>query len=195
MLIPVQHYRAVASAGKLKGVTCEFCGQQFAYFMARRAEVRIADPTGLDGDFAYSKSESRAKELVRRSLSGDVDIVPCPRCHRLQQDMSRKRTRQGLRRWFRLRTLGILLLAGAGVAILLNDIDKAVLLAGLGLLPFFWTFVRWANMRLQGGNESGSSDSPTAHTDAWTRQELEKLAAENPDIDIADALLDWESAT
>lgn len=185
--IPHIKFEAIAQGTQLKGVTCQFCGTQFAFVMHRQASV-------VSGN--SENAESQSQEYLKRQLTQDLDPVPCPVCGRLQDSMPRF-TPSGPSRTnvlLRLIILGlILILAGLGAGLYVNSMLGMMLLSTGGGLLFILLMMYFRSQFVFRQEVAPSPPPQIPQQQVWTKKQLEELSAHNPDLDVSDALLDWES--
>jgi len=113
MVIPFlwSTYTATVRGAVLKRVTCEGCGERYVYAMERTARGQGTSAYMLDNRGAERRSSAAADKTLRRMFERECDIVPCPACGTVQEDMVRT-SRSGHRRW--LLRAGIWMILAAG---------------------------------------------------------------------------------
>lgn len=172
---------AVESA-KFKGVTCRQCGQQYAYFVRCAGVGQAAGYLGIENDGAPAAAQTRAREDLQRALDNWTAPAPCPRCGLLQPEMIADARRRILRR-LALPGLAILLVAVGALLVVWEQLAAlAILCIVLATVGKYWPR----------SSSSWTGDSSRQRHPTWTRQELEAKAQADPDLNIVDALLDWE---
>jgi len=112
MAVPIvwRSYTTEVKGAVLKRVTCEGCGGRYVYRMERSAEGQGTSPYMIDNRGAERRSSTAADRALLRKLQRECDIVPCPACGTVQEDMVR-RSRGGQHRWLRRIAIGLILLA------------------------------------------------------------------------------------
>jgi hypothetical protein len=196
MEIPSIGFQTVVVGSKLKGVTCQHCGQQYAYVLVRSGVGEGRSALGLDDDRAHTSAERTAGESLKRKMRFDEDVVPCPRCHRIQPSMEAaicQARRRELLRVFGWQSVGLLSLLIGAIVFVAHEIEWGIgfFCLGAGVLAkgcHQWYQARMLNPGLVARGSSGES----VHQRVWPRESLETLAAEDSRVDISDALLDWE---
>jgi hypothetical protein len=115
MDLPVFFWRkhaATASAKAVRAVSCEECGTDYAYEMERAAVGHGLSIYALDEEGAARRAREEARTEVQRRLEGEIDVVPCPTCGRIQSHMVPLARRHYLR-WVDTAGWVVLLLAFA----------------------------------------------------------------------------------
>lgn len=89
MYIPI--YKKVfttTAKGKIsKGVQCEKCGATYRYEMHREGSGTGVAPYGIGSEGAANRSEIAAEKNLAMKLLKQVELVPCPMCHWVNNDM------------------------------------------------------------------------------------------------------------
>ncbi|MCY2928714.1 MAG: hypothetical protein NTV86_04315 [Planctomycetota bacterium] len=178
---------APAAAPRLRGLTCRQCGQQYAYSVSRDGGGLLS--LGANRDLAVSRDMEFLRQPGRK-----IDLVPCPQCHALSPEMLAEGRRRSLRRVLCFAPVALALL-GAGIHLLAvgRSRSAAAALGAAAVILLGWLKVSYDARRQALPSLTPAPDAdPSRHAGVWTRQNLEELAAANPRIDLADALLDWE---
>lgn len=131
-------------------VTCERCGTQFVYKAERTVERFTPVPALMDEGEIRRKGEQLAKKQLEQELANASDVIPCPSCGWVQQEMidAARRDRFRLMRefgWPLVAAAVILALLALGLtywnqpvmvnnALLVWCLVAGVGLAGVGLL-------------------------------------------------------------
>ncbi|HZZ76987.1 MAG TPA: hypothetical protein VFE62_00630 [Gemmataceae bacterium] len=104
---------ASTAGSTIVGVKCEKCSCEYFYELARFGEGRGTAPLGLASGLARDAATQAAEGNLADRLASEAELVPCPRCHWINDDLVR-----GYRRG-RYRGLGkiALYVAIAGAAI------------------------------------------------------------------------------
>lgn len=109
LLVPVffPEFRVTVIDAVPKEVSCESCGRDYVYLLARRVQRQAGGLLGTQAD-----AEASAETALRKALGPAVDPVPCPSCGWYQRLM----VREARRRWGRgLLSLSLVLLVlGSG---------------------------------------------------------------------------------
>lgn len=96
MSIPIPYgssFEARETAGVQKDVRCEKCQAEYVYWMTRSATGRSSSLLFINMDGARERAEVRAAESLQRKLSEGCDVVPCPACGWVQEQMILKARR------------------------------------------------------------------------------------------------------
>src|SRR5436190_18215487 len=109
MSIPISKtILATKSGSAIKQVTCEACGCQYYYELARASIGSAESLFGLQDETAELHAKKGAQELLGKALKQDSEVVPCPQCGLIQQRMVANARR---RKYLGLSITGFLMLA------------------------------------------------------------------------------------
>ena len=102
MIVYFGKRRIATVAGKrLESVTCEKCGTQFYYELTRVGTGTADAPYNVGEAAAARRADARAEKDLARRLAREAELVPCPKCHWVNDDLvlryRRRRYRCG--RW------------------------------------------------------------------------------------------------
>lgn len=100
LLLSGRNYSAAIEGTAYKQVTCEKCGCEYVYQIARRTTGTASSAASLTLKRAQEKAHLRAQKNLRRELEKGVEVVPCPCCSRIQDHMFRM-ARATFRIWLR----------------------------------------------------------------------------------------------
>jgi hypothetical protein len=102
----------VTARGRVwRPVTCQYCRLQWAYLLMRKREGTGESMWMLDDAGAAARAEEEAKRLLEQSLEKDIEPIPCPGCHRLQDEMHGAAALDAYGKWYGLAILDVV--AGA----------------------------------------------------------------------------------
>lgn len=136
-------HTATASGSVLKHVNCEHCGFEYGYFMHRSMEASASSPYMVGADSGDSRAMNRAQRKLSKYLESECDMVPCPQCHRFQNNMVRKMRRDRFRGLLYLGIITLCLTPGwcfaalsiavqyRSIALLISLIVSWIILGGL----------------------------------------------------------------
>jgi hypothetical protein len=163
---------------------------EYAYFLSC-VGAGAAASTVLSDDNAYGRASARADENLKRVIAEGA-VVPCPNCGWLQARMKILAREQTWDRvpWFGL--VGVVLILSSIVSLLLGCFVVVLVLFPPGLLSLSLD-LRRRLQNLQPIFPFWPRAPKPGLIPAWTRPQLEKLARDNPRINMSDPLLDWES--
>ena len=95
VLIPTgANHTATATGSVIKKVRCEHCSVEYVYRMERKVTGRGYSPIFLDNDGASDRAQDSARQKLGEEIDKGTDIVPCPSCGWLQNNMVRKLKKQ-----------------------------------------------------------------------------------------------------
>src|SRR6266550_517808 len=80
-------YNATATGSVIKGVACERCGGHFFYELARVGAAIASAPYYLGQDSAAAQAQWRAEASLAAKLQVECELVPCPHCGHIQEQM------------------------------------------------------------------------------------------------------------
>jgi hypothetical protein len=117
-----EQYTAQVATRCIKDVQCEKCGADFHYELTRTAKGFAHAPYFVGRAEAAARAERAAQQRLRKRLETECEVVPCPRCNWVNEDMVRafrRRKYRNLPLYSPLVMAGGLVLAlflGAGLA-------------------------------------------------------------------------------
>jgi len=82
-----KRFDATAVGSLVKCVACEKCGGHFFYQLVRVGAASARAPYNLDQDRAAGQAQWRAEANLAEQLHGQSELVPCPHCGHIQQEM------------------------------------------------------------------------------------------------------------
>jgi hypothetical protein len=82
-----KQFNATALGSLVKCVACEKCGGHFFYQLVRVGAASAHAPYYLDQDRAAGQAQWRAEANLAEQLHGQTELVPCPHCGHIQQEM------------------------------------------------------------------------------------------------------------
>lgn len=88
---------ATVTGRRLVSVTCQKCRTGYWYELSRVGGGRASAPYYLAQQAAQARADRAAQKDLARRLEQDVELVPCPKCNWVNQDLV-DRYRQGLYR-------------------------------------------------------------------------------------------------
>ena len=90
MLVPVGQVVTSSIAGQhLKAVVCDKCKAEFFYELSRVGVGKASAPILFKGDAPDRAGEAAHRDLFKR-LDNDAELVPCPQCHWVNEELIRK---------------------------------------------------------------------------------------------------------
>src|SRR5688500_5784881 len=102
---------ATLAGGRLETVTCEKCGTRFHYQLTRVGVGKGSAPYLVGQGAASDRAAGAAERDLAKRLAREAELVPCPKCYWVNQDLV-ERYRQ---RRYRRAPLLIVILVGAGI--------------------------------------------------------------------------------
>ncbi|QDT39089.1 hypothetical protein [Stratiformator vulcanicus] len=98
-------------------VECEKCGCEYYFELARQGVGHVSSPYGIGTSKAEAVAEEKAESNLNDRISSEAELVPCPSCHWINEDLVRGYRLTKLRGWstaaFSIAIIGI---AGSLVA-------------------------------------------------------------------------------
>ena len=74
----------------LKAVTCGQCGTAYKYLLTRRGTGSGTAPYMLGQDAARGRADREAEAHLQRRLTSNAELVPCPKCRWVNEDLVRR---------------------------------------------------------------------------------------------------------
>jgi hypothetical protein len=100
----VVHYRRFSSevvGSRLIQVCCEKCNREYYYVLSRLGSGEAISAYGLGNRRAEDNATKGASHELMRQLTEDADLVPCPNCHWVNDDLVKRYRRGSYRGWVR----------------------------------------------------------------------------------------------
>lgn len=91
-------FTATEAGQRLETVTCEKCRTVFHYELTRVGVGKGSAPYMLGQHSAADRAGSAAKRDLTKRLSEEAELVPCPKCHWVNQDLIDRYRRRQYRR-------------------------------------------------------------------------------------------------
>ena len=91
-------FTTTVSGRRTVPVACEKCGYRYYFELARQAVGKGSAPYYLFQKAAKQRSVNRANKLLAKKLARESELVPCPQCHWINEELidgyfrSRRRT-------------------------------------------------------------------------------------------------------
>ncbi len=80
-------YTSTVTGSDIKTVECENCKQTFVYEVICTADGQQTDFLWMDKSGATDRAESAAEQSLNEQLNQAIEVVPCPTCGWIQQEM------------------------------------------------------------------------------------------------------------
>src|SRR5271168_4267520 len=85
--------------GRIVRVACTRCGCEYFYKFTRIGIGSTQAPYGLGVDRATRKANQKAQKDLDRRLASEAELVPCPKCHWINDDLVVGCRRGSYRKW------------------------------------------------------------------------------------------------
>jgi ssDNA-binding Zn-finger/Zn-ribbon topoisomerase 1 len=82
-----QHFESATVGKRRVAVKCDKCGRDYVFELARVGSGRAQAPYGIGIRRAARAAEERAQRDVRRRLENDAELVPCPECDWISEEL------------------------------------------------------------------------------------------------------------
>jgi hypothetical protein len=92
-------YRAASIGTRTVAVNCDKCGTEYFYQLTRFGIGATTTPYGIGSGGASKKTKVKANEDVNRRLADEAELVPCPRCHWINEALVSGYRRSEYRNW------------------------------------------------------------------------------------------------
>jgi hypothetical protein len=87
---------------RVVAVTCERCGTEYYYELARIGAGGATAPYGVAASAAARPAARQSLHDLQRRLTSEAELVPCPHCHWINDDLVQGYRRGRYRRWGKL---------------------------------------------------------------------------------------------
>lgn len=89
MFIPVykENFTTTQTGQVVKAVVCEKCQTEYFYVLSRKSVGHGTAVYGIGQASAAKHASAVAEKSLKQKLEQEVDLVPCPHCHGLNQEM------------------------------------------------------------------------------------------------------------
>jgi hypothetical protein len=112
-----RRFEAASIGARLVTVSCDKCGTEYFYKLARVGSGSASAPYAIGSAGASQESKKQAREDLDRRLADEAELVPCPKCHWINEDLVSGYRRGRYRGWGRFAAgLGIFGIAVSLVA-------------------------------------------------------------------------------
>jgi hypothetical protein len=80
-------FESSRAGGCVVGVVCEHCGCTYYYELARIGTGAYTASYGIGSSSASQKAQDQSESDLQRRLAMEAELVPCPRCHWISDDL------------------------------------------------------------------------------------------------------------
>jgi hypothetical protein len=80
-------FESSRAGGCIVGVVCDRCGRAYYYELARIGTGAHTAPYGIGSSRASQKAQDHSESDLQRRLAMEAELVPCPRCHWISEDL------------------------------------------------------------------------------------------------------------
>ena len=94
-----KRYEAASIGVRLVAVRCDQCGFEYFYELARIGAGSAHAPYGIGQSAAARSSTDKSQQDLGKRLSHEAELVPCPKCHWINDDMISGYRQSHYRRW------------------------------------------------------------------------------------------------
>lgn len=91
-----RQYTATAGGAVVKPATCEECGTEYVYRVERMGEGQGTSLYMVDNQGAQRRANEAAEKALAKELEKAIEVVPCPKCGCVQEDMVKEARRRHL---------------------------------------------------------------------------------------------------
>jgi hypothetical protein len=113
-----RQFNASFTGIRMVPVCCEQCRSDYFYELARVGTGSASAPYGIGSKGAAERAEKQAKEELQRRLVEESELVPCPRCHWINQEMIAGYRKARYRGWGKF--AGGLAVIGTSISVLIG---------------------------------------------------------------------------
>jgi hypothetical protein len=94
-----RHFEAGAIGSRLVAVQCDKCGCEYSFELARVGSGSAQAPYGIGTKRAARTAEERAQRDLGKRLEHDAELVPCPKCAWINEELVSRYRRGRYRGW------------------------------------------------------------------------------------------------
>jgi hypothetical protein len=113
-----KHFKSSVVGKRLIAVRCDHCGCEYFYELARVGLGFATAHYGIGSRRAERAAEERARMDLSRLLEQDAELVPCPECQWINEELVSAYRRGRYRGW--LKVAGGVALCGTGLSLLVS---------------------------------------------------------------------------
>lgn len=124
-------FHATSAGAAWQTVHCERCNNPYHYALVRRGEATVRAAFGVGQSSAETRAEKTSQYRLMQALEKGVEIVPCPSCGWVQDDMVREARRRTARWLLFLAALCF----GAGVCLAIYPLGESLSVADPEVTP------------------------------------------------------------
>lgn len=84
-----QRFESVQAGSRVIGVKCDHCGFDYYYELSRLGTGVGIAVYGLGQSSAETQSHEAAHKQLQEQLSSEAELVPCPKCHWINEELVR----------------------------------------------------------------------------------------------------------
>lgn len=89
-----RQFRTTRQATTIRAVVCDRCATEYFYPMTRIAIGHGTAVYGIGREAAARQADRSSQKKLDQMMEHDVDLVPCPQCQWINDDMARQYVRQ-----------------------------------------------------------------------------------------------------
>src|SRR3954464_13576384 len=87
MIYVGKDYSSTVSGRRLVSVVCEKCQTSYRYELTRQGHGSASSPYFLFADDLEDRAADRAQGNLAKRLDREAELVPCPKCYWINQDL------------------------------------------------------------------------------------------------------------
>jgi hypothetical protein len=103
-----RHYASTSIGGRIREVICDKCKCQYFYELTLMGAGSADAPYAIGSDAADKRATEQAERDLEKRLADEAELVPCPKCHWINDNLIQGYRRGRYRGWTRF-VLGLLL--------------------------------------------------------------------------------------
>jgi len=84
-----KHIESAHVGRRIASVTCDKCGCQYFYELARIGSGSGTAPYGIGAAAVTRSAEEQSQRDLQERLAAEAELVPCPKCHWISEDLVR----------------------------------------------------------------------------------------------------------
>ena len=130
-----REYKSALVGKRLIPVHCDRCGCEYYYELVRVGSGNATAHYGIGSKRAERTAEERARLDLNRRLERDAELVPCPTCQWINEELVERYRRNRYRGWWK--AAAAVGSVGTGISLLVAWFLSLGPAADRGALPFF----------------------------------------------------------
>src|ERR1700733_2571092 len=94
-----RHYASTSIGGRIREVICDKCKYQYFYELTLMGAGSANAPYAIGSDAADKRATEQAERDLEKRLADEAELVPCPKCHWINDNLIQGYRRGRYRGW------------------------------------------------------------------------------------------------